>query len=423
VLAKLQQSDRGFSENGSIQHLCIPTYKRPDSLKRCIDGFAIEIRARQRSDMTITIVDDSDDATSRANNSRVIHAACLNHSIHIDHIDLDARARFVQLLARHTAIPIEVIKFAIAPERVLPTYGAARNTLLLLTAGYKMLQTDDDTVCSYVPAENQSAGLRCSSRADPCDTTFLADHLSAAKNVAQIDPFSCHELYLGKRLNALNAAPFQCDAISSDVAASVQAGPARLGITSTGCYGASGRFSNLGFVFSDSPRTLDQMCNHEGSLDSVLSSNNVFKTSSSATLSRTPYLQAMSIGVDNRELLPPFFPVGRNEDGTFALLYLRTDLQSWIVHLPWAIVHDCPTLSSEVVDCYVAASSIRLTDIVRLCIESCRLPAPIGRAAALKYFGYHFQSLGRLHAKGFTCLLYTSPSPRDLSTSRMPSSA
>ena len=26
-------------------------------------------------------------------------------------------------------------------------------------------------------------------------------------------------------------------------------------------------------------------------------------------------------------------------------------------------------------------------------------------------------------AKGYTCLLYTSPSPRDLSTSRMPSSA
>ena len=30
--------------------------------------------------------------------------------------------------------------------------------------------------------------------------------------------------------------------------------------------------------------------------------------------------------------------------------------------------------------------------------------------------------LGRLHGKWF-CLLYTSPSPRDLSTSRMPSSA
>ena len=30
---------------------------------------------------------------------------------------------------------------------------------------------------------------------------------------------------------------------------------------------------------------------------------------------------------------------------------------------------------------------------------------------------------GRIAAEGLVCLLYTSPSPRDLSTSRMPSSA
>ena len=35
-----------------------------------------------------------------------------------------------------------------------------------------------------------------------------------------------------------------------------------------------------------------------------------------------------------------------------------------------------------------------------------------------------FAQLGAVHgARGFLCLLYTSPSPRDLSTSRMPSSA
>ena len=34
--------------------------------------------------------------------------------------------------------------------------------------------------------------------------------------------------------------------------------------------------------------------------------------------------------------------------------------------------------------------------------------------------GFEYTSL---HDKFYTCLLYTSPSPRDLSTSRMPSSA
>ena len=34
-----------------------------------------------------------------------------------------------------------------------------------------------------------------------------------------------------------------------------------------------------------------------------------------------------------------------------------------------------------------------------------------------------FPLVGAIAARGYTCLLYTSPSPRDLSTSRMPSSA
>ena len=40
-----------------------------------------------------------------------------------------------------------------------------------------------------------------------------------------------------------------------------------------------------------------------------------------------------------------------------------------------------------------------------------------------KYVGYHVEICQRIIANLENCLLYTSPSPRDLSTSRMPSSA
>ena len=38
-------------------------------------------------------------------------------------------------------------------------------------------------------------------------------------------------------------------------------------------------------------------------------------------------------------------------------------------------------------------------------------------------FGLEYKRYENQHAEIYTCLLYTSPSPRDLSTSRMPSSA
>ena len=40
-----------------------------------------------------------------------------------------------------------------------------------------------------------------------------------------------------------------------------------------------------------------------------------------------------------------------------------------------------------------------------------------------KMYSYYVASQLELHRQNMTCLLYTSPSPRDLSTSRMPSSA
>jgi len=45
------------------------------------------------------------------------------------------------------------------------------------------------------------------------------------------------------------------------------------------------------------------------------------------------------IGLDNRDILPPFFPVGRNSDGIFGAT-LRTCFEDgYLGHLPWAILH------------------------------------------------------------------------------------
>ena len=50
--------------------------------------------------------------------------------------------------------------------------------------------------------------------------------------------------------------------------------------------------------------------------------------------------------------------------------------------------------------------------------------APASREALLRvHSARYLDAVERIDARGRLCLLYTSPSPRDLSTSRMPSSA
>jgi hypothetical protein len=48
------------------------------------------------------------------------------------------------------------------------------------------------------------------------------------------------------------------------------------------------------------------------------------------------------VGLDASRLLPPFLPVGRNEDGVFAQLLRTVAPDALVAHLPWAISHDPP---------------------------------------------------------------------------------
>jgi hypothetical protein len=49
-----------------------------------------------------------------------------------------------------------------------------------------------------------------------------------------------------------------------------------------------------------------------------------------------------AMGLDNRNLLPPFFPVKRNSDGVFGALLRRCFPQSLTGHVPIAVLHEPP---------------------------------------------------------------------------------
>jgi len=51
-------------------------------------------------------------------------------------------------------------------------------------------------------------------------------------------------------------------------------------------------------------------------------------------------LVAPQIALDNRLLIPPFLPSGRNCEGILAMVLRRTQPDAFIGHLPFAIVHD-----------------------------------------------------------------------------------
>jgi hypothetical protein len=47
-----------------------------------------------------------------------------------------------------------------------------------------------------------------------------------------------------------------------------------------------------------------------------------------------------AVGLDAREMLPPFFPIFRCEDNIYGTMLRRCRSRDWIAHLPVALVHD-----------------------------------------------------------------------------------
>ena len=80
---------------------------------------------------------------------------------------------------------------------------------------------------------------------------------------------------------------------------------------------------------------------------------------------------AGNLSLDNRQLLPPFYPVQRNSDGLFAAVLRKCFRDHYLGYLPWAIWHDPPQSRSQPIEQFFeGASRTRLPEIVKLLIRA-----------------------------------------------------
>ena len=71
------------------------------------------------------------------------------------------------------------------------------------------------------------------------------------------------------------------------------------------------------------------------------------------------------LGIDNRHLLPPFFPVQRNSDGIFGHMLRKCVDGSHVAFLPWILLHAPePPRSFTPDDLWTDARTVRMADIV-----------------------------------------------------------
>ena len=367
-------SKRTASAKATISNIGILTADRPLRLERCLNTYIDHVKSNQRA-LCFLVIDDSRHPANTRHNRLICEKAGQGKKHSVRYIGASEKNRLVRTLA-NSAIAEDILKIAISGGGSKDSMGASRNVLLLLSAGSALLMVDDDTICSpWVPSARRR-GVVIGSDDWPTESMFFGtrdEAFASALNNTQPerDIVAAHEAFLGHSLADIVSS---CEDEALDVSNCWRGllSPVRewnVRVTMCGVAGDCGTFSPLDLLFSEGP-TRERMVADEFVYRMAMTSREVMRCASKTFVSPDPNCMTMTIGLDNRSILPPFMPYWRNEDGIFGTTLALADNSALFAHLSCGILHDSGRPSEYVRDIWETAGRLRGSDLLRIVIGS-----------------------------------------------------
>ena len=188
--------------------LGIPTRGRPATVARCLQSFVGNAEAHGR-EATFFVVDDNHFQKDADETREQIEAIAQASKLPIRYLDRGDRTKMATSIAVKAKLPLELLEFALlGDERCRSSYGAARNTLLLASAGCLHVQVDDDTICDLFSTAEGFQNLVAPDELPADHYQFFqsrAEALAVARGFSS-DLLGLYEAYLGKPLTSLTNA-------------------------------------------------------------------------------------------------------------------------------------------------------------------------------------------------------------------------
>ncbi len=407
--SRLQAGD-GSAETTHISTASWVTCDRPALLERSLDGF-LRVLPADRAEVAIALFDDSSDRRSQD----VLRRFVRERGVRALYCGREEKAVFLRRLVEdgRDDLPCQAtLEFALlgVPSVEWPP-GANRNAQLLGTAGEMILSSDDDIEFQTGVPPAEEPGAELCSLADPTVVSFYPDRrtLLASVRTAREDPLALHERLLGKNapelLDRFGGGERQLGLarLAPGLMSMLQSGRGRVRLTQTGLYGDCA-YRGSGFLLFLEGESRENLTRTPAGYASAFRSREVYRGVNRSIITSGGLFVAAHFGLDNRTLLPPFFPNFRLEDGIFSQT-LRACFPSILqAFLPRAVLHspDPPRTYPEGAMPDVAP---RFPELLLLLIGSFRPPLrPVDAESGLAALGGYLAEAGRLPEPAFTGL-------------------
>jgi hypothetical protein len=177
-------------------------------------------------------------------------------------------------------------------------------------------------------------------------------------------------------------------------------------MTWAGLYGDSGS-DNPAYYLALAEPELEALVKDEATYRKACTSRQALKFVAQAVVGTSAFFQSTAVGLDNRQLLPPFFPVLRASDATFGETVRLTHEHSLTAFLPLAVRHEPPELRHDAPDAiWRWADALSFQQVHSLVLGAFAAPAgALAPADRLARLGQHFRAVGQLPLADFRELL------------------
>lgn len=410
-------SEGGESGNAGIDTITWPTCGRPLALIRSVASAVRNVKRFGHSP-AIQVYDDTHTPDKRL--IKNLGSLAAREGVQVCYCGREEKEAYIHTLSEHAGLTGEqkhLLSFALFGKYSIDThmdntYGGNCNTILLGTAGQKALCSDDDAVFTGIDMSGDEGWGAL--RIHPHERLLNVRHFESSKatfgayRYDDIDILAAHESYLGNPLSSIIARNenerIELSGLHGAMLGHIMDTPSEpVRLTLPGLIGDSGRPNNHMLLSeSGTDRWLE-----EEHLDTALHSRYVHRFTDTPTVSSQSHFMSTFFAMDNREILPPFFPLGRGNDGAFGAAFRYVYRRGLIAYLPVGMMHapmpHRESYSEGIEDIHTRVSDVltRLTDRLTR-ISDVMLGPPREQCTRL---GEYFLQLSRLPVKDFTELL------------------
>ena len=322
----------------------IITCDRPAAVERLLDSILRAGKLSQHN--ALFLVDDSRDPANRAANREAVAKFNLRSAREMFYVGEEAQQGLLNRLIESLPAHAEGIAFLLDRSRWegRKTYGRSRTLCLLLSVGYRALVMDDDILCQAILPPISESGIGIGS-GGLRKATFYPDEqaLRGSARPADFDPLSGHASLLGSTLGEAlrsvnNGALVESQLQNINAAlANVLRADSPILVTQCGSFGDTGTGgANWGLFLGED--SVERMLHAPHGMKAALENRLNWLGSARPNFFKMPFMSQLT-GLDNSQLLPPYFPAFRGEDSLFGAMLVAMHHHSMALEYPWSVPH------------------------------------------------------------------------------------